>query len=346
MIYKKIPNSEIKVSDICLGTMTFGQQNSESEAHEQMEFALDNGVNFFDTAEMYPVPGREATQGLTEKYIGTWFSKSHKRDQIVLATKITGPSPTFKYISSDLSFTRTRVLEAVDNSLKRLQTDYIDLYQLHWPERKTNTFGQLGFTFNPEDQWKDNISDVTLILDELVKSGKIRHWGLSNETPWGVMRYNFSCKENNTNQFVSIQNPYNLLNRAFEVGLAEMSLRSDFGLLAYSPMGFGLLSGKYHKNLDTPMSRRNQFPTMARYNSPESFEATRRYLSLAEKNGLSLAQMALAFVNSRPFVLSNIIGATDLAQLEENIRSIDIQLSNDILQEIDLIHKSISNPAP
>jgi len=346
MIYNNIPNSEIKVSAICLGTMTFGQQNSESEAHEQMEFALENGVNFFDTAEMYPVPGREATQGLTEKYIGTWFSKSHKREKIVLATKITGPSPNFKYISSDLAYTRERVNEAVNNSLKRLQTDYIDLYQLHWPERKTNTFGQLGYTYNPDEKWKDNIGEVILILDELIKSGKIRHWGLSNETPWGVMRYTASCKENRINQFVSIQNPYNLLNRAFEVGLAEMSLWTDFGLLAYSPLGFGLLSGKYHKNTDTPMSRRNQFPTMARYNSPESFEATRRYLSLAENNGLSLAQMALAFVNSRPFVLSNIIGATDLIQLEENIKSVDIQLSFDILQEIDVIHKSISNPAP
>ena len=347
MKYNKLSKTDIKVSEICLGTMTFGEQNTEAEGHAQMDMAVDMGVNFFDTAEMYAVPSTPENNGKTEDIIGTWFAKSGKRDQVVLATKVTGPSENFeKYVAKNLGFSKPRIHEAVNRSLSRLQTDYIDLYQLHWPERSTNMFGQRGFTQSLDEAWKDNIAEVVDTLDGLVKEGKIRTYGLSNETPWGVMRYLNESDKAGVQRPVSIQNPYGLLNRLYEVGLSEMGIREDIGLLAYSPMGFGLLSGKYHKGTDQEKDRRNKYKQMSRYDSAQCYDATSMYLKIANHYEISLAQMSLAFVCSRPFATSTIIGATNLDQLKENISSCNIQLSNDILTEIENVHSLIPNPAP
>jgi aryl-alcohol dehydrogenase-like predicted oxidoreductase len=325
--------------------MTFGQQNTEAEGHEQIDYAISKGINFIDTAEMYSVPGRPETQGSTERIIGTWLKKSGKRNDIILATKVTGPSPAFRHISDHLGFSKKRILEAVEGSFKRLQTDFIDVYQLHWPERKTNFFGQLGYIHH-DDQWQDNFEETVEILDMLIKEGKIRHWGLSNESAWGIMRTCSIADRKNQPRPLSIQNPYNLLNRSYEVGLSEISIRENISLLAYSPMAFGLLSGKFHKGIDTPNDRINQFKNLARYNGAKSHEATALYMQIADEAGISAAQMALSFVNDRPFVTSNIIGATTMDQLIENISSIDIILTPDIIAAIDSVHAEISNPAP
>ncbi|MBC7885046.1 MAG: aldo/keto reductase [Saprospiraceae bacterium] len=346
MDYRRLGATDLEVSVICLGTMTFGEQNTEEEGHDQMDYAFTQGINFIDTAEMYSVPGRAETQGSTERIIGSWMKKTGKRKDIILATKVTGPSPSFKYISPVLGFSKPRILEAIEGSFIRLKTDYIDIYQLHWPERKTNFFGQLGYTHNQDEEWNDNFEETITTMDDLIKAGKIRHWGLSNETSWGIMR---TCKISDHLGFprpLSIQNPYNLLNRSFEIGLAEISIRENISLLAYSPMGFGLLSGKFHKQTDTPNDRINKFKQLSRYNSPQSYEATYRYIEIAEKAGISPAQMALSFVNDRPFVTSSIIGATSLPQLKENIESVNVKLSRDVLVAIDAVQKEISNPAP
>jgi aryl-alcohol dehydrogenase-like predicted oxidoreductase len=347
MEYRQLGRTDLKVSKICLGTMTFGQQNTEGEAHEQMDYAIEQGINIFDTAELYAVPARPENNGLTEKYIGTWFKKSNKRHDIILATKIAGPNPALSFIrNGQLNFAKEQIHAAVEGSLSRLQTDYVDIYQLHWPERNTNTFGRLGFTYDPNDKWQDNMLEVLQTMDGLIKQGKVRHFAVSNETPWGLMNFIRLAEQHNLPVPVSIQNPYSLLNRSFEVGLAECAIREKCGLLAYSPMGFGLLSGKYHKKKDTPDNRINQFKNLARYNSPQSWEATERYLALAEGHGLKLSQMALAFVTQQHFTTANIIGATTIAQLRENIESANLHLSDDILNEINKIHKEIPNPAP
>ncbi len=345
MEYRKLGKTDIDVSAICLGTMTFGEQNSEVEAHEQLSYALEQGVNFIDTAELYAVPSRKETQGLTEKYIGTWLKETGNRAKVILGTKVTGPAPNLFYISDNLGFSAQRIREAIELSLNRLQTDYIDLYQLHWPERKTNYFGVRGYS-DHDDQWEDNVEESIDTLMELKKEGKIRHYGLSNETPWGVMRHLNVTRSKGYEDCVSIQNCYNLLNRLFEVGLSEMAIRESCGLLAYSPMAFGLLSGKYHKHTERSDARLNQFEQMSRYNSDQCYEATRRYLEIAEANHLSLAQMSLAFINQMPFVTSNIIGATSMEQLKENIASIYVKLSDSVLKEIDSVHSIIPNPAP
>lgn len=345
MEYRKLGVTDINVSIICLGTMTYGQQNTEAEGHQQLDYALTQGINFVDTAEMYSVPGRAETAGSTERIIGTWLKKSGKRNEIILATKVTGPSPAFKHISTNLGFSRGRIMEALEGSFKRLGTDYIDVYQMHWPERKTNYFGQLGY-IQHDNQWEDNFEESLDTMNELIEQGKIRHWGLSNETAWGVMR---TCQIADIKQQLrplSIQNPYNLLNRSYEIGLSEISIRENISLLAYSPMGFGLLSGKFHKHLDTPQDRINQFKNLMRYNGAKSHDATAKYIDIAENAGLSPAQLALAFVNDRPFVTSTIIGATSMDQLKENISSIHIKLSSEITEQIDAVHKEISNPAP
>lgn len=346
MEYRKLGDSGLNVSVICLGTMTFGEQNTEQEAHEQLDYALDQGVNFIDTAELYAVPSRKGNSGLTEQYIGSWLKGRSDRDKIILATKVTGPSQNLKYISENLGFSRPRILEAVDKSLRQLQTDYIDLYQLHWPERNTNMFGKRGFKYDPDDQWEDNFEEVVATLNQLIQEGKIRHWGLSNETPWGIMRSQAAATKLNLKGVVSIQNPYSLLNRTYEVGNAEVSLREGIGLLAYSPMAFGLLSGKYHKKEEREGARLHRYKQMSRYNSPVSYKATGEYLSIAQRHGLSLATMALAFVNQQAFLTSNIIGATSMQQLKENIASIDVTLSAEILSEIEEVHEAMPNPAP
>jgi aryl-alcohol dehydrogenase-like predicted oxidoreductase len=345
MKYTTLPDTDIKVSKICLGTMTFGQQNTEADGHAQMDYAVANGVNFFDTAEMYSVPAREETYGSTEKILGTWFKKSGKREEVVLASKIAGPNPNFTYMREKNDFSPASLKYALDKSLQRLQTDYIDLYQLHWPERKTNFFGLRGFAVQ-EDTWEDNIRLVLETLDGFIKEGKIKHIGLSNENPWGIMRFLEESKYNNLPKIKTVQNPYSLLNRQFEVGSAEICMRENVGLFAYSPMAFGVLSGKFLTGESHPNARIKLFPQFARYNSKQCTKATKMYSEIAEKHGLSLAQMALAFVNQQAFVTSNIIGATTLEQLKENIASIDMVLSDEIINEINMIHAVIPDPAP
>jgi aryl-alcohol dehydrogenase-like predicted oxidoreductase len=347
MEYRVLGRSNLQVSKICLGTMTWGQQNSEAEAHEQMDYALEQGINFFDTAELYAVPPRPENNGLTEVYIGTWFKKSKKREQVILATKIAGPRPDLSFIRNhDLEYGKAQIHLALEGSLSRLQTDYIDLYQLHWPQRKTNTFGNLGYRHDSNDSWQDNCLEVLETMDALIKAGKIRHFGLSNETPWGLMHFIRLAEKHNLPVPVSVQNPYSLLNRSFEVGLAECAIREHCGLLAYSPLAFGLLSGKFHKKTDTPKDRINQFKGLARYNGALSWAATEKYLALAEQHGLTLVEMALAFVTQQTFTTSNIIGATTMEQLKENIETAEVVLSEEVLAAIDRIQVEIPNPAP
>lgn len=345
MEYTSLPNTNIKVSKICLGTMTWGNQNTEAEGFSQMDYALERGVNFFDTAELYPVPATKETQGQTSQIIGNWLKKSNNRDKVILASKIAGPGDYTAHIRTT-GFGGTSIQEAIDLELKRLQTNYIDLYQLHWPERHTNTFGVRDFKPSPNDPWLDNFNEVLHELNNLVKAGKIRAYGLSNEKGWGTMRYAEEVRKDNLPKISTIQNAYSLLNRVFEGDLAEISLRENIGLLAYSPLAFGVLSGKYIKGTAADNARLKLFPRFSRYSSAQSTEATKQYLDLANDIGISLTTLSLAFVNQRPFVTSNIIGATNLEQLEENINSIETKLSEDTLARINEIHAKIPNPAP
>jgi len=345
MKYTKLPNTDIKVSKICLGSMTWGNQNTETEGHLQLDYALDQGVNFIDTAELYPVPATAEKQGKTSKIIGTWLKKSGNRDKVILASKIAGPGDYTAHIRTT-GFSKQSIKDAVDNELNRLQTDYIDLFQLHWPERNTNTFGVRDYQHSPNDAWQDNFKEVLESLDEVIKVGKVRNIGLSNEKAWGTMRYLEESKKNNLPRPITIQNAYSLINRVYEGDMAEISMRENIGLLVYSPMAFGVLSGKYIKNTAAEDSRLKLFPRFARYSSNQATNATKKYLELAEANNMSLAQMALAFVNQREFVTSNIIGATNLEQLKENISSIDLELSDEVINAINKIHNVIPNPAP
>lgn len=310
-----------------------------------MDMAIDKGVNFFDTAELYPVPATAETYAETERIIGNWFTKTGNRDKVVLATKIAGPGDYTAHIRTN-GFSKEALINAVDQSLKRLQTDYIDLYQLHWPERNTNTFGVRDYKHNVDDKWLDNFNAILHILDGIIKSGKIRHVGISNEKAWGAMRYLEESKTNNLPRMITIQNAYSLLNRVFEGDTAEIAIREELGLLAYSPMAFGVLSGKYLTGRASENSRLKLFPRFARYSSEQSTEATKHYLQIANDHNMSLAQMSLAFVNQQPFVTSNIIGATSLTQLEENISSININLDIEVLNAINQVHDKIPNPAP
>ena len=346
MIYTTLPHTNIEVSKICLGTMTWGRQNTEEQGFAQMDYAVEQGINFFDTAELYPIPAHPDRYAHTEIIIGNWFKKTGKRKDIVLASKIAGRAEFTKFIRST-GFSRDSIIEAVEGSLQRLQTDYIDLYQLHWPERNTNYFGQRGYNPDLKDFWQDNIHQVLETLRDLIKAGKIRKVGLSNESPWGTMRFLEESKVHRSlPRMISIQNPYSLLNRLFEVGLSEISMREQIGLLAYSPLGFGVLSGKYLGGKKPPKARITLFPNYSRYINEQAVIATQKYYDLAKRHGLSLAQMALAFVNTRPFLTSNIIGATSMEQLKENIGSIDVQLSDEVLKGIAKIHNEVPNPAP
>ena len=345
MIYTHIPNTNIKVSKICLGTMTFGQQNTEQEAHEQLNYAIEQGVNFIDTAEMYSVPGSKETQGNSEKHIGSWL-KHKQRSEIVVGTKVTGPNEYFSYLRDNLGFSKPVILDALNKSLKRLQTDYVDVYQLHWPERNTNFFGQRNYKHNPNEAWEDNFKEVIETLDGLVKEGKIRHYGVSNETSWGLMRQLTESNCNNLTRCKTIQNPYSLLNRLFEVNLAEVSMRENVGLLAYSPLAFGTLSGKYLNGQMPENSRIKLFPQYSRYSNKQAQNLTQKYQDLAQELNISLTQLSLAFVNNREFLTSNIIGATTMDQLKENIASINVNLSSDTLKIIDEIQELQPNPAP
>ena len=344
MTYNFLPQTDIKVSKICLGTMTWGRQNSELEAHQQMDFAVDHGVNFFDTAELYPIPPRIEEQGNTERFIGSWFKKKANRSKIILASKIAGPAAFTQHIRTNKSYSKKTIALAIESSLKRLQTEYIDLYQLHWPERPTNYFGKRGYDFKKGDIWKENFEIVLHALQDHIKKGNIRYVGLSNETPWGTMRFlNASSKV--LPRVRTIQNPYSLLNRTFEVGNAEVCHRENIGLLAYSPLAFGVLSGKYRGGKKPENARLTLFPNYDRYSSGPCINAVEAYYDLAHQNRMSLTQLALSFVNDRPFVTSNIIGATNLKQLDENIKSAEIKLSDSVLSEINLIHGLIPNPS-
>jgi aryl-alcohol dehydrogenase-like predicted oxidoreductase len=344
MIYTHLPNTDIKVSKVCLGTMTFGNQNSEIEAHDQLDYALERGVNFLDSAEMYPIGGNAKIFGDTERFIGSWIKKTGKRNQIVLATKIAGPNRGMEYIRQPLDFSKKSIHDAVNLSLKNLQTDYIDLYQLHWPERIMNMFGQRGVSAI-DTNWNYNIAEVLSVFDGLIKEGKIKHIGVSNENPYGIMKFLSESEKHNLPRIVTTQNPYSLLNRLYEVGLSEIGMRENVGLLAYSPLAFSFLTGKHLQGIQ-PNSRLGLFPQFTRYSNENCYKATRLYKELAEKNGLTLAQMALAFVNQQQFVSSTIIGATSVAQLKENIDAFEIKLSLEIISEINKIQELHPNPAP
>jgi len=343
MEYNILPNSNIKVSKICLGTMTWGRQNNQQEAFDQMDYSIDKGVNFFDTAELYPVPATPDKYAITEEIIGNWFQQSKKRDKIILATKIAGPGDYTAHIRKT-GFKGNSIENALDGSLKRLKTDYVDLYQLHWPERITNTFGNRNYQYF-NDSWEDNFEFILEKLKELIKIGKIRHIGLSNENPWGIMKFlEYSKRE--LPKMITVQNPYSLLNRLFEVGSSEICKRENIGLLAYSPLGFGILTGKYFNGKMPKNSRLDLFPTLKRYSNENSIKAAKLYEEVAKKHNLSLTHLSLSFVNDRPFVTSNIIGATNLEQLKENIESVNIKLSDEIISEINSINNKIPNPSP
>lgn len=349
MQYTNLGDTDIPVSKICLGTMMYGDQVSEKEAHRHFDYALERGVNFWDTAEVYTIPIKASTWGNTERYIGTYFAKNPSvRQKIILATKVTAQSRVgMEHVrGGDLSLIDKNIRRALQGSLERLQTEYVDLYQIHWPDRPVNKFGQKGYETDMGLAGAE-IFETLQTLDALVQEGKIRSIGLSNETPWGFMQFLCLAKEHGFTRIVSIQNPYSLLNRLYEVGLSEMSIRENCGLLAYSTLGFGVLTGKYLQQKNPTGSRRNLFPGyFERYSSASAVAATEAYVALAQNLGISPATMALAFVNNRDFVTSNIIGATTMAQLKENIDSIDVVLSVEAQAAINKIHDQWSNPSP
>lgn len=349
MKYRKLGHTDIEVSLIGLGTMTWGEQNSEADAHQQLDYALAHGVNLVDTAEMYPVPPKAETQGRTETYIGTWLAKTKRRQDIVLASKIAGPVRDPKrpgHIRGGKTFhDRKNLTQALDESLKRLQTDYLDLYQLHWPDRTTMTFGRGAYPW-VKDDYTVPIEETLSVLQDFVRQGKVRHIGVSNETPWGVARFLRHAEVDGLPRIVSIQNPYNLLNRLYEQGLSEFSHHDNVGLLAYSPLAMGMLSGKYENGARPAGARLTLFDRFTRYSSPQSVAATQEYVELARRHGLTPTQLALAWVNTRPFVTSNLIGATTLEQLKENIDSVGVTLDEAVLAGIEAIHTRYPNPAP
>ncbi len=347
MDYRKLGHTDIMVSAICLGTMTWGQQNTEAEGHEQMDYAVDMGINFFDTAELYPIPPKAETQGETERIIGTWFQKNNNRDKIILATKVAGRSPMtwFRKDGAACEQTPQQIREAIEGSLKRLQTDYIDLYQLHWPDRPIRLFGGLGYKHMGDEINK--IEDILDVLGALVQEGKIRHAGLSNETPWGIMKFlQHAEADSKKPRIVSVQNAYNLLNRIYELGSSEIFHHEGVGLLAYSPLAQGFLSGKYLDGAVPPGSRKSLADRMQRYETVGAETAIREYLAVAEKYGLDPTQMANQFVTTRDFVTSNIIGATTMEQLKLAVTSIEVELTEEILKDIEAIHLRAPNICP
>jgi len=346
MEYRRLGRTDLLVSAVCLGTMTFGEQNTRVQAHEQLDRALAAGIDFIDTAEIYPVPPKAETQGRTEAYIGSWLSRRRCRDRLIIASKVAGPGDSVSYLRpGTVRLDRRNIEAAVNESLKRLRTDYIDLYQVHWPDRDTNFFGRLGY-LHPADDLSVPIAETLEALAQLAQAGKIRHAGLSNETPWGVMRLIELAERQGLPRIVSIQNPYNLLNRTFEIGLAEVALREQCGLLAYSPLGFGVLSGKYRNGTRPAGARLTLFTRFTRYSNPQTDRAAAEYVALARRHGLDPAQMALAWVTSRPFVTATLLGATTLDQLETNLASIGLTLSAEVIAEIEAIHTRQPSPSP
>jgi aryl-alcohol dehydrogenase-like predicted oxidoreductase len=344
MNYKKLGNTDLDVSTICLGTMTWGEQNTQEQAFEQMDFALSNGVNFWDTAELYAVPPRKETYGDTEEIIGKWFEKTKKRKEVILATKVAGPARDYLR-NGENSFTGPNLESALNNSLKRLKTDYIDLYQLHWPERNVNNFGRLGYV-HKENSW-NQFEDVLGELDKYIKAGKIRYVGLSNETPWGTLNFLQLSKDKNLPRMMSIQNPYNLLNRTYEVGLAEVSIREQVGCLAYSPLASGYLTGKYrNKNFPKGSRMQRDWDFWTRYRKPNTEAAVELYFKICEKHNLNMTQMSIKFCEIQEFMTSVIIGATTMEQLKSDIESVNVNLTNDVIEEINQVQTIYPNPCP
>ena len=344
MNYKKLGNTDLNVSTICLGTMTWGEQNTQNEAFEQMDYSLDNGVNFWDTAELYAVPPKAETYGYTETIIGNWFEKTKKRKDVILASKVGGPSR--KYMrNGENSFTGKNLGNALHGSLKRLKTDYIDLYQLHWPERNVNNFGRLGYE-HKENDW-NKFEDVLENLKKFIEEGKIRYVGLSNETPWGVMNYLQLSKDKDLPRMMSIQNPYSLLNRSYEVGLAEVSIRENIGCLSYSPLASGYLTGKY-RNKQFPKGSRMErdFDFWTRYRKPNTSEAVEEYYKISQKFDLDMSQMSIKFCEVQDFMTSVIIGATTMEQLKTNVESVKVNLDSEVIKEINNVQKKYPNPCP
>ncbi len=346
MNYKKLGNTDLDVSTICLGTMTWGEQNSEREGFEQMDFALNQGVNFWDTAEIYSIPMREETYGETERIIGNWFQKTKKRKEIVLATKVCGNTSN-KYIrGGGNSFGKKKIVEALDESLKRLKTDYIDLYQLHWPERSTNFFGEYGYEHDENDKNWTPFEEILESLKKFIEQGKIRYVGLSNETAWGLSKFLELSKMKGLPKMMSVQNPYNLLNRTYEIGLAEISVREQSGLLAYSPLAFGYLTGKYRNNKLPAKSRMQLFKNFNRYKNENGQKAIDEYYKISKKYNLDFTQMSLKFCEIQYFTTSVIIGATTMEQLKTNIESVNVNLNSDIINDINKIQQKYPNPCP
>ncbi|MBQ4889660.1 aldo/keto reductase [Shewanella sp. UCD-FRSSP16_17] len=346
MEYQRIPHTSLDVSKICLGTMTWGEQNSQQDAFEQLDYALSRGINFIDTAEMYPVPPKAESQGETERIIGQYLSQRGNRDNLVIATKVSAAGVKSDFIRPNMALDWVNIHQAVDASLERLQIDTIDLYQVHWPDRNCNYFGELLYNHD-EEEHQTPILETLEALAEVVRQGKVRYIGVSNETPWGLMQYLRLAEKHDLPRIVSVQNPYNLLNRSFEVGMSEISHREELPLLAYSPLAFGALTGKYENNQWPEKARLTLFKRFARYNAtPMALEATQAYIELAREFNLSPTQMSLAFVNSRRFVASNIIGATTLDQLKENIDSLDVTLSPELLARIDELSLRYRMPCP
>ena len=345
MNFRKLGNTDIDVSTICLGTMTWGEQNSQEDAFKQMNYALDKNVNFWDTAEIYSVPPRKETFGSTEKIIGEWFLKSKKRNKVILASKVAGPMREYVRGGGN-QYDKKKLTEALEGSLKRLKTDYIDLYQLHWPERNTNFFGKLGYNHIDDNKW-NKFEDILEILKKFIDQGKIRHIGLSNETAWGLAKFLELSKTNNLPRMVAVQNPYNLLNRTYEIGLAEVSAREQSGLLAYSPLACGYLTGKYRNNQIPKRSRMDHaFDFWTRYRTTNSNVAIEEYFKISQKYNLNFAQMSLKFAEIQPFVTSVIIGATTLEQLKINIESVNVNLNDEIITDINNIQIKYPNPCP
>ena len=345
MKFKKLGTTDLDVSLICLGTMTWGTQNTEKDAFEQMDYSLSEGVNFFDTAELYSVPPNSDSYGKTEVMIGNWFEKRKNREKIILASKVAGPG--LEWIrGGGNNFSEKKIGEAIDDSLKRLKTDYIDLYQLHWPERSTNTFGRREYTINKNEKEWNSFESILESLEKFIKSGKIRYIGMSNETPYGLSKYLEISKNKNLPRMMSVQNPYSLVNRTYEIGMSEISIREKCGLLVYYPLASGALSGKYRDGQMPKNARITLFKGWERMINPLAMKAYDEYFKLAKEANITMVQLAQAFVNSRPFVTSNIIGATTMDQLKENIGSINIELTEEILEKINTIHNNNPNPAP
>ncbi|MGV7092083.1 NADP(H)-dependent aldo-keto reductase [Siccibacter turicensis] len=346
MHYHRIPHSSLEISQLGLGTMTFGEQNSEADAHAQLDYAVSQGINLIDVAEMYPVPPRPETQGLTETYVGNWLAQRGNREKLIIASKVSGPSRNNdNAIRPNQALDRKNIREALDASLKRLQTDYLDLYQVHWPQRPTNCFGKLGYT------WTDAAPPVTLLetleaLAECQRAGKIRYIGVSNETPFGVMRYLHLAEKHDLPRIVTIQNPYSLVNRSFEVGLAEVSQYEGIELLAYSCLAFGVLTGKYLNGAKPAGARNTLFSRFTRYSGEQTQKAVAAYVDIAKRHGLDPAQMALAFVRQQAFVASTLLGATTLEQLKTNVESLNVTLSGEVLAELEAVHQVYTYPAP